>query len=133
MSSSSSRTKATTRIKPIPRVAVKTALMAGQSYRATAGEFVRMSAGNSRSRKPLPARRRSAVSCDDRTSDLAWKMRASGLRSFWQGTGAQSAVWIQRYDPLGDWRLSTAVAAVPVLLLLGAPWLWAGSARGRPP
>ena len=27
-------------------------------------------------------------------------------------------MWTQRYDPLLDWRLSTAVAAVPVLLLL---------------
>ena len=27
-------------------------------------------------------------------------------------------VWIQNYDPFSDWRLSTAVAAVPVLLLL---------------
>lgn len=27
--------------------------------------------------------------------------------------------WIQNYDPLGDWRLSTLVAAVPVLVLLG--------------
>ncbi len=27
-------------------------------------------------------------------------------------------MWIQNYDPQGDWRLSTAVAAVPVLLLL---------------
>jgi lactate permease len=27
-------------------------------------------------------------------------------------------VWIQDYDPLADWRLSTALAAVPVLLLL---------------
>jgi lactate permease len=27
-------------------------------------------------------------------------------------------VWTQRYDPLSDWLLSTAVAAVPVLLLL---------------
>ena len=27
-------------------------------------------------------------------------------------------MWIQHYDPLADWRLSTAVAAVPVLLLL---------------
>jgi lactate permease len=27
-------------------------------------------------------------------------------------------VWIQRYDPLSDWRFSTAVAAVPVLVLL---------------
>jgi lactate permease len=27
-------------------------------------------------------------------------------------------VWTQHYDPLGDWRLSTALAAVPVLLLL---------------
>jgi lactate permease len=28
------------------------------------------------------------------------------------------AVWIQNYDPYGDWRLSTALAAIPVLLLL---------------
>ena len=27
-------------------------------------------------------------------------------------------MWIQHYDPLADWRLSTALAAVPVLLLL---------------
>jgi lactate permease len=28
-------------------------------------------------------------------------------------------VWIQNYDPCGDWRISTLVAAVPVLILLG--------------
>jgi lactate permease len=28
-------------------------------------------------------------------------------------------VWIQRYDPLGNWALSTLVAALPVLILLG--------------
>ena len=27
-------------------------------------------------------------------------------------------MWIQRYDPLLDWRISTAMAAVPVLVLL---------------
>jgi lactate permease len=32
--------------------------------------------------------------------------------------GEPSAVWIQDYDPFGDWRVSTATAAVPVLLLL---------------
>ena len=29
------------------------------------------------------------------------------------------AVWIQDYDPLNNWWLSTLVAAVPVLILLG--------------
>jgi lactate permease len=33
----------------------------------------------------------------------------------WGGT----SVWIQNYDPLGSWPLSTLVAAVPVLVLLG--------------
>jgi lactate permease len=29
------------------------------------------------------------------------------------------SVWTQQYDPLGDWRLSALVAAVPVVVLLG--------------
>lgn len=29
-------------------------------------------------------------------------------------------IWTQSYNPLGDWRLSTLVAAVPVLVLLGS-------------
>ena len=28
-------------------------------------------------------------------------------------------VWIQRYDPLGNWAISTMVSALPVLVLLG--------------
>ena len=28
-------------------------------------------------------------------------------------------MWIQRYDPLGNWLVSTLVAALPVLVLLG--------------
>jgi lactate permease len=38
-------------------------------------------------------------------------------------------VWIQNYDPQGDWRLSTAAAAVPVLLLLALLALGRSSAR----
>ena len=30
-----------------------------------------------------------------------------------------ATVWIQRYDPLGNWLISTLVAALPVLVLLG--------------
>src|SRR5664279_4693465 len=33
---------------------------------------------------------------------------------------ATGGVWAQTYDPLGHWWLSTMVAAVPVLVLLGA-------------
>ena len=29
------------------------------------------------------------------------------------------AIWVQRYDPLGSWQASTAVAALPILVLLG--------------
>ena len=29
------------------------------------------------------------------------------------------AVWVQRYDPLGSWPLSTLAAALPILVLLG--------------
>lgn len=28
-------------------------------------------------------------------------------------------MWVQRYDPLGSWPLSTAIAALPVLILMG--------------
>ena len=28
-------------------------------------------------------------------------------------------MWTQNYDPMGDWRLSTLVAAIPILVLLG--------------
>ena len=35
------------------------------------------------------------------------------------GRGATKAVWTQNYDPLGSWPLSTLVAAIPVLVLLG--------------
>jgi lactate permease len=28
-------------------------------------------------------------------------------------------VWIQTYDPVGDWRVSTLIAALPILVLLG--------------
>lgn len=35
------------------------------------------------------------------------------------GEGRAAAVWIQNYNPLGDWRLSTLVAALPVVVLLG--------------
>lgn len=28
-------------------------------------------------------------------------------------------MWIQNYDPMGDWRLSTLVASIPILVLLG--------------
>jgi lactate permease len=46
-------------------------------------------------------------------------MRANATRdSLWQARGATDGVWTQRYDPLDDWRLSTAAAALPVLLLL---------------
>src|SRR4051794_15497884 len=33
--------------------------------------------------------------------------------------GSPSTVWIQQYDPLGNWPASTFAAAVPVLVLLG--------------
>ena len=33
--------------------------------------------------------------------------------------GGVRAVWIQQYDPMGSWPLSTLLAALPVLLLLG--------------
>src|SRR5262249_48293602 len=35
---------------------------------------------------------------------------------FWQPRRGLVAVWIQRYDPLGHWLLSTAFAALPVFL-----------------
>jgi lactate permease len=45
-----------------------------------------------------------------RTSPFACSIMA------WRGASAW--VWTQRYDPFDDWRLSTAAAAVPVLVLL---------------
>ena len=41
------------------------------------------------------------------------KVETRPARSSW------TTVWIQNYDPLGSWPLSTLVAAVPVLILLG--------------
>ncbi len=33
-------------------------------------------------------------------------------------------IWQQHYDPLGNWALSTLVAAIPVVILLGAIAIW---------
>jgi lactate permease len=34
-------------------------------------------------------------------------------------TGDQSAVWIQQHDPMGNWLISTIVAALPIVILVG--------------
>jgi lactate permease len=42
---------------------------------------------------------------------------ATALRG---GRGRAASMWTQNYDPVGHWWLSTLVAAVPVIVLLGA-------------
>src|SRR5437660_381272 len=41
------------------------------------------------------------------------------LPPFLAFSGGPTRVWIQHYDPMGSWPISTVVAALPVLVLLG--------------
>src|SRR6202142_4636319 len=43
------------------------------------------------------------------------------VAAFWLlATNNITAIWPQNYDPLGNWLLSTLVAALPIILLLGS-------------